>query len=902
MQSRTVVDVVTGATLANDVYTYDPTDLSGRNYTLTDLAGRNTIYVYSCCGLESVTDPDLVVTTYTYDALKRPTATTVTRGGTNSVTTGWTLDGMGHRLVSQRTGTNGSMITLSQNQYDVLGRVISQVNALNGTNSIAYATVNNQQTVTNTNPDGGIGAQLFYRDGSLQSITGSAVQPARHTNFVASDGGYYRRVQQTIKLDTNGSDTSEWTETFSDGAGEAYRTAYASVSTSPTALSYFNNYGQVWKQVDPDGVINLYAYNGRGQREYSLTALSSTATNETDYSTFLGNLGSLLGGTDRIAFVTNDVATSGGDVAMRTQTYAWKTNGYSTSNLISTSLANPNGLASTNIIWNNGSGVTNWSQTVYGGSGNRYTTNMAPDGSYTVSAYLYGQLQSMTRKDSGNNQVTQTSYGYDPHWRQNTITDARTGTTTSLFNNMDLVYQTTTPVPGTGLSAEVTTNGFDSMGRITNTTLPDSTSVVNVDHPTGQLQQTSGSRTYPVGYSYDPQGRMKTMTNWSGFASTAGARVTTWNYDAYRGWLTNKVYDGGTAGPSYSNTPAGRLAIRYWARGTNTTYSYNGAGDLATVIYSDSTPGITNSYDRLGRLTNVLNGSIACTLGYNDAGIVTNESYSGGIMDKIAITNGCDQFLRRTNLVTLYNGSVLTTITNNYDAASRLLGIGDGTNSATYSYLTNSPLVSQIVFKQSTNSRMTTAKTYDNLNRLTLISSTTNSVVLDQHGYVYNSANQRTTVTNTDGSWWSYQYDSLGQVTSGRKYWSDGPPVAGEQFGYGFDDIGNRTSAQAGGNDRGESLRTATYAANNLNQYTSRTVPGAADILGTALSTATVTVNGQPTYRHSDYFRDQLAIDNSGGAVWQAVTNLGVVGGATNTVSNVTGNIFLPQNPESVHL
>ena len=139
-------------------------------------------------------------------------------------------------------------------------------------------------------------------------------------------------------------------------------------------------------------------------------------------------------------------------------------------------------------------------------------------------------------------------------------------------------------------------------------------------------------------------------------------------------------------------------------------------------------------------------------------------------------------------------------------------------------------------------------------------------------------------------------------MISGRKYWSDGTPVAGEQFGYGFDDIGNRTSAQAGGNDRGESLRTATYAANNLNQYTSRTVPGAADILGTALSTATVTVNGQPTYRHSDYFRDQLAIDNSGGAVWQAVTNLGVVGGATNTVSNVTGNIFLPQNPESVHL
>jgi RHS repeat-associated protein len=900
MQSRTVVDIVTGATLANDVYTYDTSDLSGRNYTLTDLAGRTTTYVYACCGLESVTDPDGVVTTYTYDSLKRLIATTVTRGGTNSVTTSSLLDGLGRILVTQRTGTNGSMITLGQSQYDVLGRVVNQTNALNGTTGIAYGTNSNQQVVTNTFPDGGTSITLNYRDGSLQSMTGSAVQPVRYTNFVASDGSYYRQVQQAIKLDANGSDTSEWTESFTDGAGEEYKTAYASSGTPPVALSYFNNYGQVWKQVDPDGVIILYTYNGRGQREYAITALSSTATNETSYSSLLGDLGTILGATDRVTFMTNDVVTNGSDVALRTRTYVWNQNSSSSSNLASTSLDDPNGLASTNIIWNNGQGVTNWSQTVYAGSGSRYTTNMAPDGSYTVNAYSYGQLQSVTWKDNGNSQVTQTSYGYDPHWRQNTVTDARTGTTTNFFNNMDLVYETATPASGTGQNSEVTTNGFDSMGRITKTTLPDSTSVTNIYYPTGQIQQTSGSRTYPVGYSYDAQGRMKTMTNWSGFASAAGARVTTWNYDAYRGWLTNKVYDGGTAGPGYGNTPAGRLAIRYWARGTNTTYSYDQAGGLATVIYNDGvTAGITNSYDRLGRLTNVLNGAITCTLGYNDVGIATNEAYSGGVMDKISITNGYDQFLRRTNLVTLYNGSVLTTITNNYDAASRLWGIGDGTNSATYSYLTNSPLVSQIIFKQNGTNRMTTAKTYDNLNRLTLISSTTNSVVVDKHGYAYNSANQRSTVTNTDSSFWSYQYDSLGQVISGKKYWSDGTPVAGEQFGYGFDDIGNRTSAQAGGNDRGEGLRNASYTANKLNQYTSRTVPGAADIIGTALSTAAVTVNGQPTYRHSDYFREQLTIDNSEGGVWQGVTNLGVVSGATNTVSNMTGNIFLPQNPET---
>ena len=100
--------------------------------------------------------------------------------------------------------------------------------------------------------------------------------------------------------------------------------------------------------------------------------------------------------------------------------------------------------------------------------------------------------------------------------------------------------------------------------------------------------------------------------------------------------------------------------------------------------------------------------------------------------------------------------------------------------------------------------RMTTTKNYDYLNRLTSISSANpSSVVLDSHAYAYNSANQRTAVTNTDNSRWSYGYDSLGQVTSGIKYWSDNSVVAGQQFGYGFDDIGNRINTSAGGDQWG---------------------------------------------------------------------------------------------------
>ena len=83
--------------------------------------------------------------------------------------------------------------------------------------------------------------------------------------------------------------------------------------------------------------------------------------------------------------------------------------------------------------------------------------------------------------------------------------------------------------------------------------------------------------------------------------------------------------------------------------------------------------------------------------------------------------------------------------------------------------------------------------------------------------------------------------------------------------------VNNRTSTKAGGDNVGQGLRPASYFANSQNQYTSRDVPGYADIMGASLATNTVTVNGQTAYRHGEYFRQQLPIDNSS-AQWTNIT------------------------------
>ncbi|MEW5977255.1 MAG: hypothetical protein AB1898_15805, partial [Acidobacteriota bacterium] len=166
----------------------------------------------------------------------------------------------------------------------------------------------------------------------------------------------------------------------------------------------------------------------------------------------------------------------------------------------------------------------------------------------------------------------------------------------------------------------------------------------------------------------------------------------------------------------------------------------------------------------------------------------------------------------------------------------------------------------------------------------------------------YNSLHQRTRVTREDGSYWSYGYNGRGELISGKKYSVDNSPVAGMQFEYGFDNLGNRNSAKSGGNNQGTGLRESLYTANSLNQYTQRTVPGAVDVVGTANAAATVTVNNQATERKGEYFHKALALDNTAAPVYSQVDIVGVKNeagpGGEDAVVLKRGNTYLPKTPE----
>jgi RHS repeat-associated protein len=474
--------------------------------------------------------------------------------------------------------------------------------------------------------------------------------------------------------------------------------------------------------------------------------------------------------------------------------------------------------------------------------------------------------------------VTRTSYSYDYHGRVYAVTDARNGTSYTAYNAADQPVSVTGPDPGQG--AQTTVTFYDSSGRTIGQWLPDGMTTTNHFLKTGLLQKSWGARQYPVEYAYDAQGRMTNMVTWQAFDLVSGSGAspasTTWLYDSYRGWLAVKGYAdpstgaATTNGPVYSYTAAGRLASRVWQRGVTTTYGYNSGGDLRAVVYSDGTPSSTNSYDRRGRLANVLRTNRTVSWTYNDSDRALTETIAGGTLAGWSIVNEYNARLQRTHQRLREGGTTRQEARYGYDGAGRLQAMTNGLVAglrAAYSYLPNSGLVGTLALTNNGTSRgLVTSREYDRLNRLRTISSKAYGTAAPglpvAFDYQLNAANQRTRANREDGAYWVYTYDDLGQVISGRKYWGDGTEVAGQQFDYGFDTIGNRTGTG------GRASAVSAYSRNRLNQYTQRTVPSVVDVQGVANPTADVTVRvvGGTTYtaaRKGEYYHHALTVGNN---------------------------------------
>ena len=94
------------------------------------------------------------------------------------------------------------------------------------------------------------------------------------------------------------------------------------------------------------------------------------------------------------------------------------------------------------------------------------------------------------------------------------------------------------------------------------------------------------------------------------------------------GILLAKTYADGQ-GLIYTYTNDGKLATRTNAREIVTSYAYDGWGQLTSVDYADTTPGIAYVYDAMGRQTSATDAVGTTTFTYDALGQLTSEQISG---------------------------------------------------------------------------------------------------------------------------------------------------------------------------------------------------------------------------------------------------------------------------------
>ncbi len=773
----------------------------------------------------------------------------------------------------------GSLVQASATTYDVAGRIISQTQG-GLTTSTSYA--NGGLTTTTTLPNGTTQVTSKYVDGQTKSTTGSGVV-ANFYDYQVTAGGLRQAIAYASSANSPRTQT-----TTTDGMGRTVEQDKPACGGGTfTTTNVYNSLGQLTKTTQTGLADTLYVYDASGnlnQTGLDMDGDGGLGTGSSDRMT--GTYGYYQPDSGHFDHVAN--TTVYGDLSSYTSTQVEQVGGLPT-NVVSK--------VSTTDLGGNATMVTT---TVDLAHKLVTTTTLAPNATNPAVQVAYNGLLVSTSTPVS---PTPALYTYDALGRLSTASDPSTGAVTT--TTYDVVYGQTASITtnGGGLTSSTVNayygNNEASPGQLKSTMANGMTTNYTYT-PLNQVSGVSGN-TYPLAYTYDANGAMQTLTTYG----AAGAATTTWVYDAATGLIQQKL-DASQHGASYTYWPFGGVKTRTWARGTVTNYGYDAGGTLSSLSYSDGvTPSVSLTNGRQGWPISVTDAAGTHALTYTPDGQLTGDTISGsGVLAGNSVSIGYDSLLRR-NALSASNGSGLTySVGYSYDPATgNLTGVIDNVNSGIvqYGFQPNSNRLATTTINHGETPRLTTTRVLDGLGRLSSITNTASSSagVVSSHAYTYNAQGQRSTATLADGSVWTYGYNTNGELTGGHHAWSSGSTaVAGQQFDYAYDGIGNRTSTTING-------RSATYTANALNQYTSRQVPGAVDVLGTADPGATVTVNTLPIDAHQQggYFYKALGANNAGGPVNQSIDVLAVKAGAgaggADVVSDTQGSVFVPQTPES---
>ncbi len=463
-------------------------------------------------------------TEYFYDGLER-TGYADREGFSGKVCTDY--DAAYRRLTE--TVSAGGLTRESVSVYDTAGRLKSTTAPSGLVTEYGYENGGRRTVVTR--PGNVTGITERHIGGRTESVSGTGVIPRHHEYGVNDDG------TQWTKNHTGSTDSSSpaWEKTTTDMLGRTVRTDRSAFGGgTQTAWSEYNAKGQIIRTSAPEQADTLYEYDELGRQFRSGADIS--------HSDALENASE-----DRIS--ESETLYTYFDEAWWQETgryvYAKENDGTATLTgvvrvrLTGLGASSARGLMTQETVSADIHGNETVTRTFLDRA-NRMETRVTdyPDSLFdSESVSVKGFLTS----SAGKSGVTFT-YGYDALGRRTGVTDPRTGTTVTHYNEKGQVGHVENP------AGNRTTYHYDeNTGRKTarENALGKKTRYAYSDR--GQVTHTWGDVPYPVMYVYDSHGRpgeMRTFrggTGWNSETWPGGtADVTRWHYDEATGLLLAK--------------------------------------------------------------------------------------------------------------------------------------------------------------------------------------------------------------------------------------------------------------------------------------------------------------------------------------------------------------------------
>jgi RHS repeat-associated protein len=729
------------------------------NYTgseltsVTDPAGRSLTFSYSGSNISQVTDPIGRAVTFTYDSGGNLTGTTDADGRS------WSFTYDPNHLLLTMTDPRGGVTT---NTYDTSNQVVSQVNAVGQTTTWSYSGDAGSPTggsTTMTDPEG---SETIYDSANLEL---TSVTQAAGTAEAASTSYTYDPATLGIATvtDPNGHVTSY---TY-DAEGNELTTTDALGST--TTFTY-NGLNEVASETTPLGDTTSYSYDGNG----NLLSMTDPLGNTYTYSYGDADPGDVTSVADPDGDVTTTTYESQGDEMT-----------------VSTSPS---------------VGVTDTTEYAYDVDSER-TCMASPDAvakgvscpaagaPYVVgtTSYTYDSVGELVASTNANGRATSFSYDADGNQTQQTNPDGDITTTT-----YDLLNRPVTVTAGeNAASPSMTSSTYDvpagagaCSAAITGATYCDVTTNANGGVTVAYYNAAEEliAETLPGGqtsqFTYDPAGNETTMVDAAGRTTTdshdADNRVTAVSYSDGTTPDVSYTYDAdgnrlsmtdGTGTTTYTYDADGRLTSTTDGVGATVSYSYDGAGNVASLTYPTGRVA-THTYDNAGLMVSTADGSGSTTsFAYDADGNLVSTVYPNG--DAVESSYDLTDALIGTGVVpTSSPSSPLATITYSRDLSGLVTQESDsGALSGTTGYSYNA--------QQQLTSAGSGVYGYDATGDLTEVPGGTQTF----------HSSEELTASNVNGVTTSYTYDAVGERTGGTS--------PGSVTTYGYDQAGELTSYSA---------------------------------------------------------------------------------------------------------